>query len=71
MGKPPLFTDEELASVKSPVIFIGGKKDALIDTQKTYERLMRNVPDCRSLILEHDGHALVQLDSTVCELPKA
>jgi pimeloyl-ACP methyl ester carboxylesterase len=67
-GNPPLFTDEELASVKLPIVVIVGKKDMLIDAQKTCERLARHLSDCRSLILDQAGHALIQLGSTICEL---
>ena len=66
-GNPPIFSDEELSSIKASVIFIGGKNDLLVDTNKTQERLRKNISNLKSLILK-DGHALIQLEDEVFDL---
>lgn len=66
-GKPPVFSDEQLSSLKMPVVFIGGKNDVLVNTKKSLEKLSQNVSDFKSLVLE-GGHGLIGLDDRVFEL---
>lgn len=66
-GNPPIFSDEELSSLKMPVVYIGAADDVLIDTEKSVERLTQNISNFTSLILK-EGHALVDLDDKVFEL---
>lgn len=66
-GNPPMFSNDELSSLRMPVVYIGAKDDALIDTEKSVERLSKNVRDARILVLD-EGHALIGLDDKVFEL---
>lgn len=66
-GNPPTFSDEELSSLKMPVVYIGAADDAVIDTEKSLERLSKNVTSSRSLLLD-EGHALIGLDEKVFEM---
>lgn len=66
-GNPPVFSNDELLSLKMPVVYIGAKDDVLIDTEKSVERLSKNVMDTRILLLD-EGHALVGLEEKVFEL---
>jgi pimeloyl-ACP methyl ester carboxylesterase len=66
-GKPPVFTDEQLSSLKMPVVFIGGKNDLIVNTEKSLEKLSQNVSNLKSLVLE-EGHGLIGLDYEVFEL---
>ena len=59
IGAPPLFTDDELQRLTMPVLLLAGKKDVLLNTPGTVERLQRLVPDLTIKIFEHDGHAAV------------
>jgi pimeloyl-ACP methyl ester carboxylesterase len=68
-GNVPVFSDDELTSLKMPVIYIGSKNDVLIDTKRSVERLSRNVKDSKILVLD-EGHALVGLGDEVFELLK-
>ncbi len=67
LGNPPVFSDEELASLKIPVVLIGAEEDAIIDTKKTAERLKHCVSNFKSVLLD-EGHALVNLDKKVFDL---
>ncbi len=66
-GNPPIFSDEELSSLKMPVIYIGAADDVLIDTKKSLEKLSRCVGNLKSLVLD-EGHALVNLEDRVFDL---
>ena len=66
-GNPPVVSDEELLSLKMPVVFIGGENDVLVDTKRSMERLSRCVNNLTSIVL-NEGHALVNLDNKVFEL---
>jgi len=66
-GNPPIFSDEELSSLKMPVIYIGAADDVLIDTEKSLERLSKNVMSSKSILLD-EGHALIDLDEKGFEL---
>jgi pimeloyl-ACP methyl ester carboxylesterase len=66
-GNIPLFSDDELSSLKMPVIYIGSKNDVLIDTKRSHERLTKYVPNLKSIVID-EGHALVGLSDEVFEL---
>jgi len=66
-GNPPVFSDEELLSLKMPVVYIGAADDVLIDTKKSVERLSKNITNSSSLLLD-EGHALIGLDERVFEM---
>jgi pimeloyl-ACP methyl ester carboxylesterase len=66
-GNVPVFSNDELSSMKIPVIYIGSKNDVFIDTKKSLQRLIQYVPNLKSLVLD-EGHALVGLGDEVFEL---
>ena len=55
MGAPPLFSDEELHCLTSPVLYLAGVKDTMLNTPKTAERLQKLVPNIAVKIYEEDG----------------
>jgi pimeloyl-ACP methyl ester carboxylesterase len=61
MGSPPLFTDEELQSLAMPVLYLAGEQDAILNTQKTAERLQKLLPDVTINIFKNDGHATINM----------
>ncbi len=61
----PLFSDEELATLKMPVLLVGGEKDRLLDVPATAERLSAQVPQLQIHIIDGAGHAIVHTASEV------
>ena len=66
-GNVPVFSNDELSSLKMPVIYIGSKNDVLIDTARSHERLLKHVSNLKSMVID-EGHALVGLGDEVFEL---
>ncbi len=66
-GNVPVFSDDELSSLKMPVIYIGSKNDVLIDTERSHEKLSKHVSNLKSMVVD-EGHALVGLSDEVFEL---
>jgi len=54
-----LFSDEEILNLNLPVLFFGGTKDALIDSEKTGKRLKTLLPHAEVSILADTGHAIL------------
>ena len=54
-----LFRDEEILKLTMPVLFFGGTKDALIDSEKTGRRLETLLPHAEVNILADTGHAIL------------
>jgi pimeloyl-ACP methyl ester carboxylesterase len=54
-----LFRDEEILNLTMPVLFFGGTKDALIDSEKTGRRLESLLPHAEVNILADTGHAIL------------
>ncbi len=59
IGALPLFSDEELRRLSMPVLMVGGELDAFYDSRRSGERLQSLVPSAEILVLEGEGHALV------------
>ncbi|MFG2908938.1 alpha/beta fold hydrolase [Kitasatospora sp. NPDC048286] len=59
-GRPPVrtFTDEELASIRVPVLVLVGRRSALLRPHRVVERVTRLIPGVRAEILERAGHGL-------------
>ncbi|MFG2917408.1 alpha/beta fold hydrolase [Kitasatospora sp. NPDC048298] len=59
-GRPPVrtFTDEELASIRLPVLVLVGRRSALLRPHRVVERVTRLIPGVRAEILERAGHGL-------------
>lgn len=58
MGALPLFTDDELARLHMPVMFMSGENDVINDAKKAVARLTDNVPDASIRIIENNGHII-------------
>ncbi|MBN2878224.1 MAG: alpha/beta hydrolase [Clostridia bacterium] len=58
MGALPLFTDDELAKLSMPVMFLAGENDVINDAKKAALRLTDNVPDPRINIIKNNGHII-------------
>ena len=67
-GEPPIFTDEQLRSVKVPTIFLGGKADIVFNTEKAAQRLKALLPDLTVKLYGGKGHALVNMADIVIPL---
>lgn len=65
IGSPPLFTDEELQSLKMPVLFLAGEQDALLNTPKTAARLQKLLPNLTIKIFTDTGHATINTTQQV------
>jgi pimeloyl-ACP methyl ester carboxylesterase len=59
MGAPPLISDEELRCLTTPVLYLAGEKDTMLNTSKTAERMRSLVPNLAVKIYEDDGHATI------------
>ncbi|MGW3233572.1 alpha/beta fold hydrolase [Kitasatospora sp. NPDC001095] len=59
-GRPPVrtFTDEELTSIRLPVLVLLGRRSALLRPRRVVERVTRLIPGVRAEILERAGHGL-------------
>ncbi len=60
VGALPLFSDEELARLTMPVLFVGGEEDALRDEVKIAARLEALLPDLHVVLLPGVGHTLTE-----------
>ena len=60
--KLPVFDDEKLKQISSPVLYIGGNRDALLPTRAAADRLRKLLPDAEIRVLEGIGHVI--LDQT-------
>lgn len=55
----PLFRDEALSRLSFPVQFFGGDHDALIDSEKTAQRLKSLLPHAEVHVLKDTGHVII------------
>jgi pimeloyl-ACP methyl ester carboxylesterase len=61
MGSPPLFTNQELQGVSIPVLYLAGEQDAMLNTQKSAERLQKLLPNVTVNIFKDDGHVTINM----------
>jgi len=54
----PVFADEQLQRLNMPVFFIDGENDAIIDAQKSAQRLSGLIPSALIRLLPNCGHAV-------------
>lgn len=59
MGELYVFNDNELKSLSMPVLYIAGEKDALLQSGKTSERLMRILDKVEVNIIKDQGHVVI------------
>jgi pimeloyl-ACP methyl ester carboxylesterase len=55
----PVFSDRELKRLTMPVLYIGGAKDILLNTQKSAARLKRLAPQADTHVLSAAGHTII------------
>lgn len=61
----PLFSDEELRSIKQALLFIGGDNDCFYNSQKTALRISELMENGKSKILQNTGHVVVNQSSEI------
>ena len=62
----PVLQDDSLQKISVPTFFIGGENDCFYDSQKTASRLKNNLENVHCLVLENNGHVLInQTDKIV------
>lgn len=54
----PIFSDEQLKNIVSPIQFFGGEYDSLLDSVKTAERLKNLFPNSDVHILKDTGYVI-------------
>jgi pimeloyl-ACP methyl ester carboxylesterase len=64
---PPVFSDQELAQVRMPVLLVAGEKDIAFHSAKTAARMERLLPHFQAALLPEAGHVL--LDTPVHVIP--
>lgn len=56
-GFPSVFTDEQLGSLKMPVLLLVGEKEVIYDPQAALQRARATIPQIEAEILPGGGHA--------------
>lgn len=59
MDTPPIFTDQNLKQLTMPVLYIAGKLDALLQSEKSAKRLKSLLPGAEINLIPDAGHALI------------
>ncbi|QGY42249.1 alpha/beta fold hydrolase [Maribellus comscasis] len=54
----PLFTNNELQRITTPVFFLGGENDCFFNSEKTANRLKTNIGQAECKTLENTGHVI-------------
>lgn len=67
MDKEYIFTDEELKRLTMPVFLVGGTEDVVRPVDKIEERLEHLVPQFDAIILDKQGHVLMNVAEEVVE----
>lgn len=57
-GFPYVFTDDELQSVKVPILLLLGEHEVIYDPQSAFNRASALVPGIEAEIIKHAGHVL-------------
>jgi pimeloyl-ACP methyl ester carboxylesterase len=55
----PIFSDEQLKNIASPIQFIGGENDSLINSVRTAERISNLFPHADVHVLKDTGHVII------------
>jgi len=63
----PIFTDDELKKITSPILYFGGDHDCLLKSEKTGERIMENIKMSQVNILKDTGHVIINKFSDIKE----
>lgn len=54
-----VLTDDELKSIKIPVLYLAGENEKMYSVKKAVERLNRIAPDIRTEVIPNTGHCLM------------
>jgi len=65
--KPPTFTDEQLRSLRTPVLVLLGEDDITMDTPAIVERVGRNVTNSRVVVVPGKRHYLGDRSAAICD----
>lgn len=63
----PIFSDEELLRLKMPAIVFLGKKDIMLLSSETEERIKKILPHIQVVMYENLGHSLTGLASNILD----
>lgn len=63
----PIYSDDELASLKMPLLVYVGEKDVMLDSKQTLERMNRLVPSAKVNMLKGFGHVIIGLKTEILE----
>lgn len=66
-GRIPVFSEEEISSLRVPVLYIAGKKDVMLRTQESAARLKALVPEAEIHVLEDVGHVVTGHGETIAD----
>ena len=55
----PIFSDDKLRRLTSPVQYFGGDKDVLLNTIETSKRIKKNIPQAQIIVLKETGHVII------------
>ena len=64
---PAVFEDDELSGIDTPMIFIGGAKDIMLDMPGSAERLKKLVQHCRIILRQEYSHVLPNEGSVISD----
>ncbi len=64
-GSIPLFSDESLARLNMPVLYIGGADDEFYDSRKAASRVADIVSHAQTILLENTGHVVTGIGEMV------
>jgi pimeloyl-ACP methyl ester carboxylesterase len=53
---PPVLSDAELKKLSMDVLYVAGRKDEILDSEKSAQRLKDILPNAKTVILEGTGH---------------
>lgn len=60
-----VYSEKELKGLSMPILYIGGKEDALLQTQKSAERLEGLATTVKTVVLENTGHVLTGMSDQI------
>lgn len=63
----PLFSDKSLGAIGFPLLYIAGRKDALLNTAKSADRLRESVPGAEIRVLDSLGHVILDQGETIAD----
>ncbi len=70
IGKLYLFSDEELSKLTMPVLLMAGEKDALLQSEKTAERLKMRLTNVQVKMIKDCGHVVINVTDDIIKFLK-